>query len=267
MTDSVVFAEETVDRVRGPVSTRGEVRGGEVVVEDVLGKPGGMGVVVVGGTLSTVTGFVLVSVYTVVVVVLGTVVLSVTVEVSETSDGPGLETVTIGVTMAEGVVAFVVSSVGCTTAWGEVMMVVDPSVELVVGAVVVDGCRVVPVVVKSGFGDSVGLVDEMSQNRAVTAKGALLVLDVLGLKGLTVQSIALVTSVGWPSVTFTVDSGSTTSGLTAGGAVGGSAGAAVVESSGAAEEEVVAGWVVSSGAGGALDEVVCVLTAGTMVVI
>lgn len=263
VTDSVVFAEMTVGKVTVLVSTGGEVGRGEVVVEAVLGKPEVMGIVVVGGILSTVTGFVLVSVYNV-VVVLGTVVLSVTVEVSETGAGPGLEVVPIGVTATECVVAFVVSSVGCTTAGGEVVMAVGPSMELVVGAVVVDGCRVVAVVVKSGFRESGGLVEEMSQNRAVIAKGALLVLDVLGwmveLTALVVKSVIPVTTVGWASVTLTVDSGSTT----AGGAVGG---AAVLERSGAAEGEVATGWVGSSGAGGAFDEVVCMLTAGTVVVI
>ncbi len=153
-------------------------------------------------------------------------------------------------------------------------MVVGPFTELVVGAAVVDGCRVVAAVVKSGCRKSVGLVEEVSQNRAVMAKGALLVLDVLGPKGLIVELTALVvhavvpvTVVGKASVTLTVDSGSTTSGLTAGGDIGGDGGPAVLYSSGAAEEEMVTGWVGLSGAGGALDEVVCVLAAGVVVVI
>lgn len=271
VTDSVVLAEVGNDTV--PVSTAGEVGRGKEVVEAVLGKPGGMGVVVVGGSRSAVTGFVLVSVYAV-VAVLGTVVLSVTIDVAETGAGLGLETVTIGGTTAECVVASVVSLVGCTTTGGGVLMVVGPLTELVVSAAVVDGFRVVAVVVKSGCRKSVGLVEELSQNRAVMAKGALLVLDVLGPKGLIVELTALVvhavvpvTVVGEASVTLTVDSGSTTSGLTAGGDVGGDGGPAVLESSGAADGEMVTGWVGSSGAGGALDEVVCVLAAGVVVVI
>lgn len=212
----------------------------------------------------------LVNVYAV-VAVLGTVVLSVTIDVSET--GAGLEEVTIGITAAECVVASVVSLVVWTTTGGGVLVVVGPSTELVVGAAVVDLFRVVAVVVKSGCSTSVGLVEEISQNRAVTAKGALLVLDVLGLNGLMVELTVLVvhaavpvTLVGGASVTLTVDSSSTTSGLTVGGAIGENGGPAVLDSSGAVEGGMVGGRVGSPGAGGALDEVVCVLTAGVEVV-
>lgn len=115
VTDSVDLAEVTVGKDTVPVWTGGEVgRGGEVV-EAVLGKAGGMGVVVFAGSRSTVTGFVLVSV-NVVVAVLVTVVLSVTIDVSESGAGLGLEEVTAGVTAAECVVATVVSLAGCTTA-------------------------------------------------------------------------------------------------------------------------------------------------------
>lgn len=270
-TDSVVVAEVTIGRDTVPVSIGGEVRRGEEVVEAVLGKPGGIGVVVLGGSRSTVTVFVLVSVYAV-VAELGTVVLSVTMDVSETGAGVGLEEVTIGVTAAECVIASVVSLVGWT-AGGGVLMVVGPSTELVAGAAVVDVCTVVAVVVKSSCGRSVGLVVEVSQNRAVMAKGALDVLDMTGCNGLVVELTALVVRdviyvslVGRASVTLTVDSGSNTSGLTVGGAVGGDGGPAVLESSGAAERESVTELVNSSGAGGASDKVVCVIKAGVVVV-
>lgn len=271
VTDSVVVAEVTIGRDTVPVSIGGEVRRGEEVVEAVLGKPGGIGVVVLGGSRSTVTVFVLVSVYAV-VAELGTVVLSVTMDVSETGAGVGLEEVTIGVTAAECVIASVVSLVGWT-AGGGVLMVVGPSTELVAGAAVVDVCTVVAVVVKSSCGRSVGLVVEVSQNRAVMAKGALDVLEMTGCNGLVVELTALVVRdviyvslVGRASVTLTVDSGSNTSGLTVGGAVGGDGGPAVLESSGAAERESVTELVNSSGAGGASDKVVCVIKAGVVVV-
>lgn len=162
--DSVVLAEVIVGKDKVPVATGGEVGRGEEVVEAVVGKPGGIGVVVVGGSRSTVTSFVLVSVCAV-EAVLGAVVLSVTIDVSETGAGTGLEAVTIGVTTSECVVALVVVAVGCTTAGGGV----GPSTELVVGAAVVDGCWIAAVVVKSGCRKSVGLVEEVSQNRAVIA--------------------------------------------------------------------------------------------------
>lgn len=151
-------------------------------------------------------------------------------------------------------------------------MVVGPSTELVDGAAVVDVCQVVAVVVKSSCGRSVGSMVEVSQNRAVMAKGAPDVLDVTGCNGLVVELTALVVRdvvsvslVGRASVTLTVDSGSNATGLTVGGAVGGDGGPAVLESSGAAES--VTGLVNSSGAGGASDEVVCVIKAGVVVVI
>lgn len=274
VTGSVVLAEVTVGKDTAPVSTGAEVgRGGEVV-EAVLGKPGGMGVVVVWGRRSAVAGVVLVSVYAVVAVPV-TVVLPVTVDVSETGARLGLEAVTIGVTAAECVVASVVSLVVCATTGAGAVMVVGPSTELVVGAAVGDGCRLVAVVVKSGCGKWVGSVEEVSQNRDVTAKGALLGPDVLGPKGPVVELTALVVHAVVPatvvvdeaSVTLTVDSGSSTSGLTAGGSVGGDGGPAVLESSAAAEGETVTGGVGWSGAGGASNGDVCVLTPGVVVVI
>lgn len=274
VTDSVVLAEVPVGKDTVPVSTGGEVGRREEVVEAVLGKPGGMGIVVVGGSCSTVTGFVLVSVYAV-VAVLGTVVLSVTIDDSETGAGPGLEEVIIGVTASECVVASVIVVVGCMAIEGGVVMVVGPSTDLVVVAAVVDGCWVTAVVVvKSGCMKSVGLVVEVSQNRAVRAKGASLVLDVVGpmgpvveLTALVVHAVVPVTVVTGASVTLTVDSGSATSGLTAGGAVGEDGGPGVLERSGAAEGEMATGRGDSSGPGGALDKVVCVLTAGVPVVV
>lgn len=140
------------------------------------------------------------------VVVLGTLVLLVTVDTSET--GVGLDEVTVAVTVDDSVVASVVSVVGVVPA------VAGPTVALVVSATEVDLDRVV--VVKSG------LVEEV--NSDVMAKGALLVLDVLGLNGLMVELTVLVVSVtpvDGASVTLTVDSGSTTSGLPAGRVVEG----------------------------------------------
>lgn len=260
VTDLVVLAEVTVGKDVVSVLTGGEVGRGEEVVEAVLDKTAGMGVVVVGESCSTVTGFVLVTVYAV-VAVLGTVVLSVTSDVTET--GAELEEVTIGVTAAESVVASVVSLVVWTATGGGVLVVVGPSMELVVSTSGVDFWRVSVVVVKSGRSKSVGLVEVVSQNRAVMANGGMLVLDVLGPKGLMVELTVLVvhavvpvTVVGGASVTLTVDSGSATSGLTVGGAIGGDGGPAVLESSKAVEGWAVGGRVGSSGAVGALDKVV-----------
>lgn len=235
-------------------------------MEAVLGKSGAMGLVVVEGSRSTVTVFVLVSVYAV-AVVLGTVVLSVTVDISDTTAGLGLDVVNIGVTADECVVASVVALVGCKAMGGGLLMVVGCTMELVICAAGVGGCRVVAVVVKSVFGRSEGFVVEVTQKRAVMAKGALLVLDVLGPKGLVVDLTAPVvhavipaTVVDEASVTLTVDSGSSTSGLTVGGP-------AVIASSGAAEVETATGRMGSPGAGGACDKVVCVPSTGLVVVI
>lgn len=260
VTDSGV--KVTVGKDVVPVSTGGGVGRGEEVVEAGLGKPAGMGLVVVGGRRSSVTGLILVTVYAV-VAVLGTVVLSVTVDVSET--GAGLREVTMGVTAADSVVASVVSLVVWATTGRGVVVAVGPSMELVLGAAVVDVCGAAPVVVKNGCRASVGLVEEVSQNRAVMVKGALLVLDVLGLNGplveltvLVVHAVVSVTVVGGASVSLTVD-GSSGPGVR--GSVGGVV-PAVLDSSGAAEGGMVGERVGWSGAGGALDEVVCVLTAG-----
>lgn len=78
--------------------------------------------------------------------------------------------------------------------------------------------------------ESVGLV-EVNQNRAVMAKGALLVLDVTSLEVLVV----LVMVVSGASVTLTVDSGSRPSGLTIGGIVVSDGGPAALEGSGVLE--------------------------------
>lgn len=90
-----------------PVSTGGGVGRGEEVVEAVLGKPAGMGLVVTGLILVTVYG---------VVAVMGTVVLPVTVDTSET--GAGLGEVTTGVTAADSVIASTVSLVVWPTTGG-----------------------------------------------------------------------------------------------------------------------------------------------------
>jgi len=169
-------------------------------------------------------------------VVLGTGVRSVTGVVSE----PGA--VTTGATAAGCVV---VSVVGCATTGGGVPMEAGPWTELAVGV-----CRVAAAEVEeSGCRSSVGLM-EVTQKSAVTAEGAPLVLDVMA------PAVELAAA-GGASVALTGDSDSSTSGLTAGGAVGGDGGPDVLEGS-------AAGWVSSSGAGGAPDEV---LTTGLVVVV
>lgn len=96
VTESVVFAEVVAVKCTVVVSSGDRDGTGEGVVAIVLGNPGGVTVVVSGEILSTVTGFVLESVDTM-VAVLGTVVFSVTTEGSESETGPGLEVVTIKV--------------------------------------------------------------------------------------------------------------------------------------------------------------------------
>lgn len=107
--DSVDFSEGTVGKDVVPVSTGEGVERGEVVVELVIGKPGRMRI---GVFISMVAVVVLVPV----VVVLGTVVLSVTAEVSKIIRGTGVDTVTVGIAANECVVVSVVSSFGCTPA-------------------------------------------------------------------------------------------------------------------------------------------------------
>lgn len=91
----VVFAEVNVEKYPVPVSIGGEAGTGEAVVELVFGKPGRTKSVVVAAVVaiaSAVVVLVLVPESTE-VLVLGTVVLSETLEVSETRTGPGLEAV------------------------------------------------------------------------------------------------------------------------------------------------------------------------------
>lgn len=109
----------------------------------------------------------------------------------------------------------------------------------------------------------VGLVDEVSPNRTVM----LLVLNVVGLNALTVvlcspvvHIVVPVEVVGRASVTLTVDSGSTISGLTPGGTVEVVGGFNVLDSSGVAEGMMGSGRMGSSGAGGAIVELVCGIT-------
>lgn len=86
---------------------------------------------------------------------------------------------------------------------------------------------------------------------------------VLGIKAvLRVKVTADVVAVGGASVTLTVESGSTTSGLEVVGVVGEDGDSEVLESSRVAEGDVVTGRVDSSG-----EDAVCVLTAGELVVI
>lgn len=139
-------------------------------------------------------------------------------------------------------------------------------VELVVGVSAVD-CSDVTVVVSRGERRSVGLGVEVIQSADVIAKGALLVLDVLGLKRLLVEltasvvlDVILAAVDAEASVTLSVDSA--TSGLSA---VGGDRGPAVLGSSGAAGGEMVAGCGGSSGAGDDVEDVVCGLTVRVVV--
>lgn len=118
---------------------------------------------------------------------------------------------------------------------GELLVRAGSSTVLVVHAALGDlSC----VVVKR---ESVGLVEEVNQNRAVMAKGALLVLDVMELDVELAMLVMLVTVVSGGSVTLAVDSGSRPSGLTIGGVVGSDGGPAMLESSGVSEEVVVGG--------------------------
>lgn len=153
------------------VSMDGEVGRREEVVEAVLGKAAGVAVMVVD--VSTV--------FVVPVTVLVTVVLPVATESETPVDAVE---VVAGVTEDGRVDISLVSLAG----------------DLLVGA----GSSLVPalgdlswVVVKS---ESVGWVEEVNQNRAVMAKGAPLVLGVVGLTLLVV----LVPLVGGASVTLTV---------------------------------------------------------------
>lgn len=133
------------------VLMEGEVWRCEEVVVAVLGKAAGRVVLVVHGTLSTVMAFVVpVSAE---MAALETVVLSAATE-SETPVNP--VEVVVGVTVDDRVDVSLVS----------LLVGVGPSMVLVVHALGDLTC----VVVKSG---SVGLVvEEVDQNRAVTAKGA-----------------------------------------------------------------------------------------------
>ena len=164
------------------VSTGGEVESGDVVANAALGEPGGIGVVFGGGSLSSVTIFVVANVDAVVATVTA-MVLSVTADVSEIE--ARLEAVTVGVTAAECVVASGVSLVECVTIERGLLLVVlvGPTMEVVSGAAGAVGCRVAAVVVTIGSGESVVLVEEVTQNRAVMANGAMLVLEVLRLEG------------------------------------------------------------------------------------
>lgn len=258
VTNSVIFVEMISGKAVVPVTTEGEAGRPAAVVKAVLGEPDVMDVVTI--VPSTVEDFDLVSVCAE-VVVLGTIVFSVITEVSRTRAELGLEAVTIRAIPVECVVASVV----CTTIG--VLLVVVPSREVVVrAAVVVAGSVVTGVVVNSGCRESVDLVEEVSQNRGVVVKEVLLVLEVLGPKGLTaelndplIHSVVLIIVVGGATVTLTVDSGSTTSGLTAVGTAGGDGGSIVLEGSGLAEGEIMAG--------GVSEELVCRLASGTVEVI
>lgn len=211
VTNLVVSAEMVV------VLMVGEVWRCEEVVEAVLGNPAGVVALVVDGNLSTVMAFV--------------VPVSAEEAVLETavlSETPGnVVEVVVGVTVDDVDISLV-------SLTGDLLVGVGSSTVLMVHALGDLSC----VVVKS---ESVGLVEEVNQNRAVMAKGAPLVLDVMGLTvGLTVP-VVLATVVSGASVPLTVDSGSRRSGLTTGGVVGRDGGPAVLESSGVSEGAMVGG--------------------------
>lgn len=258
VTNSVIFVEMISGKAVVTVSTEGEAGRATAVVKAVLGEPDVMDVVTV--VPSTVEDFVLVSVCAE-IVVLGTIVFSVITEVSGTRAGLGLEAVMIRAIPVECVVASVV----CTTIG--VLLVVVPSREVLVGAAVVVADSVVTgVMVNSGWRESVDLVVEVSQNRGVVVKEVLLVLEVLGPKGLPaelngplIHFVVPIIVVGGATVTLTVDNGSTTSGLTGVGTAGGIGGSIVLEGSGLAEGEIMAG--------GVSEELVCRLASGTVEVI
>lgn len=136
--------------------------------------------------------------------------------------------------------------------------------ELIQGPMVVDGGGLVNVV-SVGPGLREGLVvEDVSQNRAVIEKGTWLVLSVLGPRGLGVELGALVVLSVLPSVVegkdgdvFTVDTTSTTSGLTvvARDGVEGVA-AALVPSGVGTAEEVLGRTTLSVTVVGTLAEVV-----------
>lgn len=208
VTNLVVSAEMVV------VFMEGEVWRCEEVVEAVLGK---VVAPVADGNLSTVMAFV--------------VPVSAEEAVLETavlSETPGdVVEVVVGVTV-DGVDISLVSLIG------DLLVGVGSSMVLMVHALGDLSC----VVVES---ESVGLVEEVNQNRAVMAKGAPLVLDVMGpTVGLTVP-VVLVMVVSGASVTLTVDSGSRRSGLTTAGVVGRDGGPAVLEGSGVSEGAMVGG--------------------------
>lgn len=213
VTNLVVSAEMVV------VFVEGEVWRCEEVVEAMLAK---VVALVANGNLSTVMAFVVpVSAEE---AVLETAVLSVATE----SETPGnVVEVVVGVTVDDVDISLV-------SLIGDLLVGVGSSVVLMVHALGDLSC----VVVES---ESVGLVEEVNQNRAVMAKGAPLVLDVMGLTvGLTVP-VVLVMVVSGASVTLTVDSGSRRSGLTTEGVVGRDGGPAVLESSGVSEGAMVGG--------------------------
>lgn len=137
------------------------------------------------------------------------------------------------------------SSCGDTTV--EVLLVVSISAEVVVCATAV----VTAAVVSGEPWESVSLVEEAS-------KGPLDVMDVVGLNKLTVVLFGLVVHlvVFEVSVALTVDAASSTSGLTAEGTV---VPDRVLECSGVADDVKLSGQGSSSGAGGALDEMVYLL--------
>lgn len=212
----------------------GEVWGGEGAVEAVLGTPAGVAVLVVEGNPSTViTIVVTVSVE----VVLGALAQSVTTETSA-----DVVELPVGGTMDDRVVSTV-------SLVGDRLADVGSSTVLMVHLALGDlSC----VVVKT---ESVGLVEEVNQNSDVMAKGALLVLDVVGPEVLTAELTVLVV----PVVAPIVDSGSRTSGLMVGVVVGRDGGAAVLGRLGASDGVMVGGRVGSSGEGEASVEDICVL--------
>jgi hypothetical protein len=219
------------------------------VVSAVVDTPGERTLIVDGSVVSTVTGFVLASV-----------------------GAPRVVIEAVVLVVVQAVVALVVTLVGATGTAGRALVWVGPTVELIQGPMVVDGGGLVNVVSVEGL-----VVEDVSQNRAVIEKGTWLVLSVLGPRGLGVELGALVVLSVLPSVVegkdgdaFTVDTTSTTSGLTAVARDGVEGVDALVPSGVDTAEEVLGRTTLSVTVVGTLAEVVRaskVETIGMMVVV
>lgn len=144
---------------------------------------------------------------------------------------------------------FAVSSCECTIV--EVLIVVGFSAVVVFAAEVVTA-----VLVRRGGGVTVSWVEELSKVALVVVGMVVLSKLTVVFTGLVVHLAAAVKVIGRVSVILTVDGGSTTSGLTAGGVIGPDG---VFECLGVGYREKVGDEVSSKGVGGALDKVVYLL--------